>query len=136
MSKNSDVQNTDSETVNTIAIAAVSISIAAFLVAYLQLLLGSSLTSSALWKTNRAALGSLVHQRSWRLAMKRVKVTYPEISFNLGDLIAAAEHSSRSGSLVRFANRLGMEWSTNAPTDGETSDYVRYLPKSSIHTFD
>jgi hypothetical protein len=86
MSKNSYIQITDSETANTIAIAAVGISIAAFLVAYLQLLLGSSLTSSALWKTNRAALGSLVHQRSWRLTMKRVKVTYPEISFNLGDL--------------------------------------------------
>jgi hypothetical protein len=84
------------KTANVISIAAVSISTAAFLGAYLQLLLGSSVTTSALWKTHRAALGNLVHQRLWQFAVKRVKVTYPEISFKFEDLIAAAGHSDRT----------------------------------------
>lgn len=117
-------------TANKIASAAVGISIAAFVMAYLQLMLGNSMSGHALWKTNKAAIGVVARRhRSWRPGLKRVKILYPRISFKLADLVKASRHSSISQKpstfLLHLARSLNFGWSSELRVDDVTSQHIR-----------
>lgn len=67
-------------TANKLASAALGIAIGAIVVAYVQMVFGSDMTSNALWKTNKAAIGVLTQHRSLGLSPRRLKVRYPELA--------------------------------------------------------
>jgi hypothetical protein len=116
-------------TANKIASAAVGISIAAILVAYLQLLLGSDMTSNALWKTNRAAIGVVARQRIWIPSLRRVKVLYPRISLKLDCILEAAFHSRTTEKSPWFLEHLlssrHLEWNSSLEPDDATINHIR-----------
>ncbi|CAO2649518.1 Nn.00g069030.m01.CDS01 [Neocucurbitaria sp. VM-36] len=94
MSIDPDVQTQAALTANRLASVAVGFSIAAFLMAYLQLFLGNLMSGQALWKTNQAATGVLARHRAWRPSLRRIKILYPKISLQPVQLLQAARSST------------------------------------------
>ncbi|OAL51054.1 hypothetical protein IQ07DRAFT_599057 [Pyrenochaeta sp. DS3sAY3a] len=95
MSSDSDSQTQAALTANKLASVAVGFSIAAFLIAYLQLFMGNLMSGNALWKTNQAAIGGLARHRSWRPSLRRIKILYPKISLQPEHLLQAARNSTQ-----------------------------------------
>ncbi|KAH8724097.1 hypothetical protein GQ44DRAFT_760533 [Phaeosphaeriaceae sp. PMI808] len=140
MSEEPNLESLLAQSANKIASAAVSVSIAAFLMAFLPLLLGNLMPGHALWKTNKAAIGAVARRhRSWRLGLKRVEVIYPRISFKLYDLIKASRSCSISQQpstfLLNLAKGLGFCWSPKLHVDDVTPQHIRQAFSYKLGTF-
>ncbi|KAL4886816.1 hypothetical protein BJY04DRAFT_212793 [Aspergillus karnatakaensis] len=94
MDNSSDDTQTDlAYTANRIAVSALALAVAAFVVGFFQLLIGNLISSTLRWKTNQAAIGVSARQRTWGLSYGKVKIYYPEIDFSYRAILAALVES-------------------------------------------
>ncbi|KAF2261070.1 hypothetical protein CC78DRAFT_608891 [Lojkania enalia] len=123
-----EVQTQAALAANKLASTAVGISIAAFIVAYLQFLFGNLMSGNALWKTSHAAIGVTARHRSWRLGVGRVKILYPQVDFKIIKLLAAGQisvdQSIESSFLSSYAVAHGLEWRRVRSGGDVSSAYV------------
>jgi hypothetical protein len=114
-------------TANKIASAAVGISIAAFLIAYLQLILGNLMSGNALWKTNHAAIGVVARYRSWRPGVRKIKILYPQIDFTriLDAARKSWDTSIRFSPMEPYAVHNDLRWKRVSAAEEISSTHIR-----------
>lgn len=129
MSTQTDPQTQAALAANKIASAAMGISIAALLMAYLQLLLGNIMSGNALWKTNHAAIGVSASHRSWIPGLRRLKIRYPQINFRIRNILFEIHESADRGIvntfMSSFAKHHGYEWRRIPSGDWVSSKHIR-----------
>ncbi|ORX93312.1 hypothetical protein BCR34DRAFT_240011 [Clohesyomyces aquaticus] len=96
-------------TANKLALSAIIISIAAFVVTFLQLLLGNIVSKEARWKVGSGAIGIITRHKSFRVTPWGIRVLYPEVSFSIDTFLGAVSDSRRQGLEFSFLQNVAIK---------------------------